>query len=148
MNYGYQQGYGYNLYNPNPNQYNSYPSYGGYGVQQPQQPNQQTSFLLTFVKGLNGAKEYLVGPNQTVYLKDMDSNLLFVKKANNEGMYSINVLELKETNVDSSGNVQTAAKVEYATKDDINNLMALFNENMNKLSTDIQSVLNSAKKGE
>ena len=79
----------YNNYN---NPYNQYP-YAVYN-QQPQYPQQyqqmqqpqQTNYLpLTFVNGIEGAKAFIVGANQPVYLKDSDSNILFEKKADNQG---------------------------------------------------------------
>lgn len=73
-------------------------------VNQPQQ--QQIPFMpLTFTSGLVGAKAYIVAPNQTVFLKDSDtnSNLLFEKSADSYGRYTLKAYELKEVDIDNIG---------------------------------------------
>lgn len=56
---------------------------------------QQTTYLpLTFVNGIEGAKAFIVGANQTVYLKDSDSNILYEKKADAQGRYTLIAYEL------------------------------------------------------
>lgn len=63
----------------NPYGYNQFPMY-----------QQQTTYLpLTFVNGIEGAKAFIVGANQTVYLKDSDSDMLYEKRADAQGRYSL-----------------------------------------------------------
>lgn len=88
--------------------YNNYPYYPNqapqqqYGqVQQPQQiqPQQQIQqqfIQMYFVGGEDEAKRYIVMPNQIVYLKDINSNIIYEKKANNIGEYALKKYELKD----------------------------------------------------
>lgn len=105
----------YNQYQFNPYANNiSYPQY-----QQAQQ--QQTNYLpLTFVNGIEGAKAFIVGANQTVYLKDSDSNVLFEKRADSQGKYSILAYELKQIDLNNVG--KPIAQVEYVTVADFKSL--------------------------
>lgn len=91
----------FNNYN---NPYNQYPytnyqqpNYNnGYNQFQQQQPQQTTYLPLTFVNGIEGAKAFIVGANQTVYLKDSDSDMLYEKRADGQGRYSIKAYKLQE----------------------------------------------------
>ena len=137
----------YNNYN---NPYNQYP-YAVYN-QQPQYPQQyqqmqqpqQTNYLpLTFVNGIEGAKAFIVGANQTVYLKDSDSNILFEKKADNQGKYSINAFELKQIDINNIGKVKTTENDElkdFVKISDLNALETLFDSKLDKLSSRIEKL--------
>lgn len=111
-----------NYNNPYYNPYQQYPyTQNTMQYQQPQpQPQVQTNYLpLTFVNGIEGAKAFIVHPNQTFYLKDSDSNLLFEKKADSQGKYTITAFELKQVDYTKP----TAQPVtNYATLEDLNNL--------------------------
>ena len=88
---------------------------------QPQQQSQIPFMPLTFTSGLVGAKAYIVAPNQTVFLKDSDtnSNLLFEKSADQFGRYTLKAYELKEINIDDIGKEKTSRpNIEYSTKDE------------------------------
>ena len=88
-----------NPYNQYPYTNYQQPSYSnGYNqFQQTAQPQQQTTYLpLTFVNGVEGAKAFIVGANQTVYLKDSDSDMLYEKRADAQGRYSIKAYKLQE----------------------------------------------------
>lgn len=64
----------------------------------------QTNYLpLTFVNGIEGAKAFIVQPNQTIYLKDSDSNLLFEKRADSQGKYTLNAFEMKDVQINDLG---------------------------------------------
>ena len=63
--------------------YNNYNPYGQ------QYPYQQQYIPLTFVNGIEGAKAYIVAPNQTVYLRDSDSDIIFIKSADPQGRYML-----------------------------------------------------------
>ena len=55
----------------------------------------QTQYIpLTFVSGIEGAKAFIVTPNQTVYLRDSESDTLFIKSADMQGRYSLKVYSL------------------------------------------------------
>ena len=106
-----------NYNNPYFNPYQQYPYTNGFGNQQVQPqniqntyntPNQnqqmQTSYLpLTFVNGIEGAKAFIVAPNQVIYLKDSDSNILFEKKADQQGKYTLTAFELKPIDINNIG---------------------------------------------
>lgn len=152
----YPYGNPYQPYGVNPNMYQN----NGYAQQMPQQqqpqfqPMQQpqTSYLpLTFTSGLVGAKSFIVAPNQTVFLKDSDegSNLLFEKRADQNGRYTLKVYELNEIKVDDIGKPKEVFKnpevqitkedmQHFATKDDLIALQRVFEVQMNNLSTLIQ----------
>ena len=122
-----------NYNNPYFNPYNQYP------YSQPQPQPQQTNYLpLTFVSGIEGAKAFIVAPNQVVYLKDSDSNILYEKKADSQGRYSLTAYEMKPI---TESNKQ---QVNYAT---INDLEAL-KERLNILSSEVQKLTRKAENNE
>lgn len=113
------------------NPYNSYP-YAAYN----QQP--QTTYLpLTFVSGIEGAKAFIVGANQTVYLKDSDSNVLYEKKADAQGRYTLIAYELNkiENNTTSTKSIQIC---------DLNAI----NEKLDILSSKVEKLITTQNKGE
>lgn len=113
------------------NPYNNYP-YAAYN----QQP--QTTYLpLTFVSGIEGAKAFIVGANQTVYLKDSDSNVLYEKKADAQGRYTLIAYELNkiENNTTSTKSVQIC---------DLNAI----NEKLDILSSKVEKLITTQNKGE
>ena len=124
-----------NYNNPYFNPYNQYP------YSQPQQP--QTNYLpLTFISGIEGAKAFIVAPNQVVYLKDSDSNILYEKKADSQGRYSLTAYEMKPVNDTSK------QQSEFATTSDLTALKSMLTEKIDILSKDVETLLNGAKKGE
>lgn len=124
-----------NYNNPYFNPYNQYP------YSQPQQP--QTNYLpLTFISGIEGAKAFIVAPNQVVYLKDSDSNILYEKKADAQGRYSLTAYEMKPVNDTSK------QQSEFATTSDLTALKSMLTEKIDILSKDVETLLNGAKKGE
>ena len=130
-----------NYNNPYYNQYQQYP----YTMQphQPQPQPQQTNYLpLTFVNGIEGAKAFIVGANQVVYLKDSDSNILFEKKADYQGKYTLNAFELKNIDINNIGKpVVVEQNLEVATKNDLNALETVFVERMNNLSSQLEKLV-------
>ena len=105
-NYGYG-GYGYNsnYYNPSPSA--------------PTQAQQQASFIpLTFVNGIEGAKAYIVSPNSTIYLRDSDSDKIFIKSSDAQGRLMLRTYRLVEVNENEPK--QPAQDLSsFATKDDL-----------------------------
>ena len=161
-------------YNPYYNPYQQYPYTGNnqnyqqmqtpnYYQQQPIQQTQpvQTNYLpLTFVNGIEGAKAYIVGARQTIYLKDSDSNLLFEKKADDQGQCTLIAYELKHIDLNNIGKEQPVVKVqnenyltkedikEFITKSDINALETIFETKLDKLSSRIEKLArNGINKG-
>jgi hypothetical protein len=123
-----------NYNNPYFNPYQSYP----YTQPTQQQNAPMTNYLqLTFINGIEGAKAFIVAPNQTIYLKDSDSNILYEKKADAQGRYTLTAFELKPVEI----NTPTAPiKTEYATTSDLNALKSIFIEQMNTLSSKIEKL--------
>ena len=97
---------------------------------------------LTFISGIEGAKAFIVAPNQVVYLKDSDSNILYEKKADAQGRYSLTAYEMKPVNDTSKQQSQ------YATTSDLDALKTMFTEKIDILSKDVETLLNGVKKGE
>lgn len=163
-NYYDQYGYGGYGFNPQqtqiPRPQNPYP-YSQPPMQQMVQPQvnniqQNQNFIpLTFVNGLVGAKTHIVLPNTTVYLRDSDSNTLFIKKADNEGKCEIQAFSLKEVPLDKIGKQQDEEKervafTNYATKEDISDLKAVlesFQDKLNNLSSNLQKTYSKGFNG-
>lgn len=113
----------YNSYGYNP-QFNSQPLY-----QQPQQPNynafQQPMMqaqpsnvkytLYAEVNGLEDAKAYILAPKQSAYLEDRNANMLYFKRANDQGRYEMDVYQKV---------VQQEPKSEYVKTSDFETLRA------------------------
>lgn len=138
----YQQGQPTNYYNQQP-------------IQQPSQQmaQQQTTYLpLTFVNGIEGAKAFIVGANQIIYLKDSDSNILFEKKADNQGKYTLTAYRLDSIDINNIGkdtNANPISTDRFIMKDDIkdfvklsdlNALETLFESKLDKLSSRIEKL--------
>ena len=130
-----------NYNNPYFNPYQSYP----YTQQQTPQ-TQPTNYLqLTFINGIEGAKAFIVAPNQTIYLKDSDSNILYEKKADAQGRYTLTAFELKQVELNTPTPTQPTP---YATTNDLNALKSLFIEQMDILSSKIEKLNITQSKGE
>lgn len=157
----------YNNFN---NPYNQYPytAYGNQQVMQPQnnyynqQQNQmqyqqmqqpQTTYLpLTFVNGVEGAKAFIVGANQIIYLKDSDSNILFEKKADAQGRYTLTAFELKQIDINNIGKDTNANPIsvdrfimkedikDFVKTSDLTALETLFESKLDKLSSRIEKL--------
>jgi hypothetical protein len=133
-----------NYNNPYFNPYQQYPYSNGYTTnQQIQQP--QTSYLpLTFINGIEGAKAFIVAPNQIVYLKDSDSNILYEKKADHQGKYTLTAYELKQIDINRPVQEQTA--IEYATTNDLKALETIFVQRMDILSKELEKLVKNENK--
>lgn len=95
----------------------SYPKY--YSIPAPQQPNSS----IIWVQGIEGAKSYLVAPNNTVQLWDSERQTIYLKSADASGMPSMRILDY--TFRDAPQGSQMAQKpvgVDYPTRDEFNAL--------------------------
>ncbi len=126
MAYGYNNN-PYNQYNYNQNGYGVYPNQQmtqypqqyqqSYQAYQPQQ-QQVVYHPLTFVNGIEGAKAFIVNPNQVFYLLDSDSNTLYVKTADAQGRCELKSFVLSTT--ESNNNYQKPiTPINYVTKEDL-----------------------------
>lgn len=127
-------------YNYNYNQYAQYPyNYTQYQQPQPQIQMQQpqTQYIpLTFVSGIEGAKAFIVAPNQTVYLRDSDTETLFIKTADAQGRYTLKTYNLTPTD----GTVKPS-NIEFATIEALNAVKHDFEERLNKLSIELEKAI-------
>ena len=91
--------------------------------QAPQQAQQPASGVsIVQIQGEAAAKSYLVAPNSTVQLWDMDAGVIYIKSADASGMPSMKILDFKVRG--ESVQTPAAPAVEYATKDEVNALAA------------------------
>lgn len=104
----------YNAYNPYANMY-----------QPQQQPIQQNQYA--FVNGIEGAKSYLMQPNQTVLLMDSDAPMCYMKTSNQLGQSTLRYFKLTEVTETSS-----KPNVEYALKSDLDALKEKLDLLLNK----------------
>lgn len=80
-----------------------------------QYTQQQTNYLpLTFISGIEGAKAFIVAPNQTVYLRDSDAEIIYIKTADSQGRYNLKAYNLVP--------VEQSKPAEYATMDALKDL--------------------------
>lgn len=97
----------------------NYSYYSGYQQQYPSYQNmytQQTIYQpLAFVNGIEGAKAFIVNPNQTIYLMDSDSNTMFIKTADPQGRYTLKSFNL----IPTENAIQKTTPVDYVTKEDL-----------------------------
>ena len=124
--YNYPNNYSNGNYN-NSNGYNN--NYQNQGmINQPVAPQQnimpQQNFTpLTFVNGIEGAKSYIIPANATIYLRDSDSNKIYIKSCDNEGKCTIKSFEMVDVDENIGGNekTQNLAKFEpnnYISRDE------------------------------
>lgn len=97
----------------------------------PQKPTNE----LIWVQGLEGAKGYLVAPNNTVVLWDTENPVIYVKSADGSGIPSMRVLDFVERNGNNQNthkNTPTDHKCtcgdKFATKEQINALEGKIND--------------------
>lgn len=130
----------YNNYNNYP--YGSYyPNYG-YGYNQPNnapqnnQANQQQMNQYAFVNGIEGAKSFQLGPNQTVLLMDSDSPVCYMKSSNGVGQSTLRYFKLTEvTEADlKAQSVPTDKSIDYVTKNEFKELSNRFEELLAKIN--------------
>ena len=92
-------------------------------TQQPQAQPQNTQTAQQgnriYVQGEESAKSYLVAPNSSVVLWDIESPTIYLKSADASGIPSMRVFDYKERGVQ-----EPTPTVAYATKEDIEMLHA------------------------
>ena len=114
------------------NNYNNY-GYGGYGYYNPgpqTQSQQQASYIpLTFVNGIEGAKAYIVSPNSTIYLRDSDSDKIYIKSSDAQGRLMMRTYRLVEVNDRDDKQITQ----EFATRDELKEIRDKIDEIQSKL---------------
>ena len=108
---------------------------------------QPTYTPLVFVNGVEGAKAYIVQPNSTIYLRDSDSDKLFIKYCDAQGRSTLRTYALVE--LDEQGNKKVAAPIQeidpeqFVTKESFRAVET----KLNKLQSAVDK-LNNKKAGE
>jgi hypothetical protein len=135
----YQNGAVPDILNQYKGQYQQMPMQQNIPAQQMQMPipptPQKTSNELIWVQGLEGAKGFLVAPNNTVVLWDTENPVIYVKSADASGIPSMRVLDFKERNGNSQNIGENAPKKhectcgdKFATKEQIKVLEGKIND--------------------
>lgn len=89
------------------------PYYQGYNNNQYPQQQQVNYMPMYFVTSEEDVRKYIVMPNQIAYFKDMNSNIVYEKKADNFSNYTTKKYEMKDL---------SAPGPQYATLEDLQNL--------------------------
>ena len=105
------------------------------------QSQQQTSII--WVHGLQAAQSYMVAPNSTVALWDIDSQKIFLKSADNSGMTSIKTLKYTSEEENTESNEQP----KYASHEDLENLENRIADKIGNLRDEIYKLRKNEKRG-
>ena len=129
---------------PQPNYNNAY-NYQPMMAQQQTMPQiQQPNYLpLTYVNGEEGAKAYIVSPNTTIYLRDSDSNKLFIKSSDNNGKYTIEAYELTPVGENSQKAQISHENIDpnqFISKEQLSALESKFDAKLSKLQSKIDKL--------
>lgn len=114
--------------------YNNYFPYGypqyqtQYQQQYQPQTNQQNSSII-WVQGENAAKSYMIGAGQSVMLMDSDTNVFYIKSADQSGMpLPLRIFDYTERTTErSAGQVQVSSQPvnsDYITRDEFERRIA------------------------
>lgn len=90
-----------------------------------------SNFVGIFVNGIEEANKYILGANQTMYMRDNTSDLLFVKTSDSQGKYTLKAYHLIEDDTQSS---------EYVKKGDF----SILQDSVSKLSETLEKFINDA----
>lgn len=114
-------------------------------MQQPTQPitppttptqTPQMSNDMIWVQGLAGAKAYLVAPNTTVTLWDSESQTIYLKSCDSNGVPSMKILDIKErieTPSKSPSNEFEQPTKDFALADDLKGIQKEFTHKYEEL---------------
>lgn len=83
---------------------------------------QQQNNNIIYVQGIEGAKSYLVGSNNTVILWDSDNPVIYVKSADASGRPNIKILDYTVRDSEPNQIPLIDKKVEYATTEELKRL--------------------------
>lgn len=115
--YGYQPQSYYPPTQPMPDQL-------AYLRQQQMQPMQQPAASPLWVQGEAGAKAYPVAPGSSVILMDSESNVFYIKSADQSGMPTMRTFEYRERTAAQNPPVQAAQQPQgdYVTRSEFDAL--------------------------
>lgn len=132
MNYNnyYNQGYGVNPYQQQPNyQQNYQPSYQANNKPTTYNYNMfNNNYGFAFVNGIEEAQTFIVNPNCTYFLRDKNSSMCFEKRADNQGRWTLKVYNLVEQDTNS----------DFVKKDDLSAFQQNVNDKFNQIFNMLQ----------
>jgi hypothetical protein len=102
-------------------------------LQQPISPPADSPMI--WVQGEAGAKAYLVSPGNTVVLWDSESEVIYIKSANQAGIPVMRVFDYKERMGSSPAPAQQSVN-EFVTRKEFNDLAAKLNALLEKEEED------------
>lgn len=121
-------------------------------MQQPAQPiapptaptqTPQMSNDMIWVQGLAGAKAYLVAPNTTVTLWDSESETIYLKSCDSNGVPSMRILDIKErieTPSKSPSNEVNEPTKDFALVDDLKGIRKEFTHKYEELEEIVETL--------
>lgn len=121
-------------------------------MQQPTQPiapptaptqTPQMSNDMIWVQGLAGAKAYLVAPNTTVTLWDSESETIYLKSCDSNGVPSMRILDIKErieTPTKSPSNEVNELTKDFALVDDLKGIRKEFTHKYEELEEIVETL--------
>lgn len=123
--------------------------YNPYLYQQPQitQPQQANNGIL-WVQGVEGAKSYLVAPNNSVILMDSEGNKFYIKSADMAGMPTLREFTYTENTKPQNGHLDVKAE-DLPTKAEIEALkgqIQALQTNLDALTGKVSSELTAREK--
>lgn len=156
----------FNYNNPYLNNYGgSYYSQQPYGNMQPsqsnnsnnysQQPSQQNNGLgatnqpiympLTFVNGIEEVNKFIVQPNCSAYLRDNNSNRLYIKSCDSTGKYNLKIYDLLDVTENAQNSQIDQPKIDinnFISKDDFKALEEKVEAKFNKIQGRLDKLTN------
>ena len=117
-------GYPYNVQNgPVPSYFNTnYIPPQMQMPQQTQQPAQHTNISWVYVNGVQGARDQIVQPGQTVWMMDNNDPVIHVKAVDGMGTATLKSFQLLELNPQQQAAAAQPDLSQYATRAEVQNL--------------------------
>ena len=94
---------------------------------------------ISYVNGLTGAKGYSLPPNTTIFLMDSDAPQFYIKTSDRNGMCTIKSYRFEELQENGGADTQKIDMSMYATKEELNNMVANLLEKIQKDIASVQS---------
>lgn len=90
--------------------------------QQAQQPAQQSNISWIYVNGVQGARDQIVQPGQTVWMMDNNDPVIHVKAVDGMGTATLKSFQLLELNPQQQAAAAQPDLSQYATRAEVQNL--------------------------
>lgn len=90
--------------------------------QQTQQPAQQSNISWIYVNGVQGARDQIVQPGQTVWMMDNNDPVIHVKAVDGMGTATLKSFQLLELNPQQQSAAAQPDLSQYATRAEVQNL--------------------------